>query len=225
MKVLVVDDQRIVREGLATIVGTLPGIEVVGLAADGAEATALAAEHRPDVVLMDLRMPGTNGIQATAAIRSQLPATQIVVLTTYADDTSIIEALSAGATGYLTKDATRDDIRRALEAAIEGQGVLDPGVQARLLQAARAGVDAERDRPGDRPYERRTPLPDGLTDREAEVLALIAQGRSNREIADALYVAEATVKTHVNRILAKTGARDRTQAAAYAHQRGLAGGP
>jgi DNA-binding NarL/FixJ family response regulator len=220
VKVLVVDDQRIVREGLATIVGTLPGVEVVGLAADGAEATALAAEHRPDVVLMDLRMPGTNGIQATAAIRSQLPATQIVVLTTYADDTSIIEALSAGATGYLTKDATRDDIRRALEAAIEGQGVLDPGVQARLLQAARAGVDTERDRPGDR----RTPLPDGLTDREAEVLALIAQGRSNREIADALYVAEATVKTHVNRILAKTGTRDRTQAAAYAHQRGLAGG-
>jgi DNA-binding NarL/FixJ family response regulator len=218
VKVLVADDQRVVREGLATIVGALPGVEVVGLAADGAEATALAAEHRPDVVLMDLRMPGMDGIHATAAIRSQFPATQVVVLTTYADDTSIVEALSAGATGYLTKDATRDDIRRALEAAVGGQGVLDPSVQARLLEAARAGVQAERGRPNPR-----APLPDGLTEREAEVLALIAQGRSNGEIAKELYVAEATVKTHVNRILAKTGARDRTQAAAYAHRNGLAG--
>jgi DNA-binding NarL/FixJ family response regulator len=219
LKVLVADDQRVVREGLATIVGALPGVEVVALAADGAEATALAAQHQPDVVLMDLRMPGTDGIQATAAIRSQLPATQVVVLTTYADDTSIVEALSAGATGYLTKDATRDDIRRALEAAVGGQGVLDPAVQARLLEAARAGVRADRDRP----TTATAPLPDGLTEREAEVLALIARGRSNGEIAQELYVAEATVKTHVNRILAKTGARDRTQAAAYAHQHGLVG--
>jgi DNA-binding NarL/FixJ family response regulator len=219
VKILVADDQRVVREGLATIVGALPGVEVVGLAADGAEATALAAEHRPDVVLMDLRMPGVDGIQATAAIRGQFPETQVVVLTTYADDASIVDALSAGATGYLTKDATRDDIRRALEAAVEGQGVLDPAVQARLLEAARAGVRTERGRPG----PPTAPLPDGLTEREAEVLALIAQGRSNGEIAQQLYVAEATVKTHVNRILAKTGARDRTQAAAYAHQHGLAG--
>jgi DNA-binding NarL/FixJ family response regulator len=219
LKVLVADDQRVVREGLATIVGALPGVEVVALAADGAEATALAAQHQPDVVLMDLRMPGTDGIQATAAIRSQFPATQVVVLTTYADDTSIVEALSAGATGYLTKDATRDDIRRALEAAVGGQGVLDPAVQARLLEAARAGVRADRDRP----TAASAPLPDGLTEREAEVLALIARGRSNGEIAQELYVAEATVKTHVNRILAKTGARDRTQAAAYAHQHGLVG--
>jgi len=219
LKVLVADDQRVVREGLATIVGALPGVEVVGLAANGAEATAMAAEHQPDVVLMDLRMPGTDGIQATAAIRNQFPATQVVVLTTYADDTSIVDALSAGATGYLTKDATRDDIRRALEAAVEGQGVLDPAVQARLLEAARAGVRAERGRS----TIPTAPFPDGLTEREAEVLALIAQGRSNGEIAQALYVAEATVKTHVNRILAKTGARDRTQAAAYAHQHGLVG--
>ena len=219
MKVLVADDQRVVREGLATIVGALPGVEVVGLAADGAEATAMAGEHRPDVVLMDLRMPGTDGIQATAAIRSQFPGTQVVVLTTYADDASIVDALSAGAAGYLTKDATRDDIRRALEAAVEGQGILDPAVQARLLEAARAGVRSEQSRPA----TPSAPLPDGLTEREAEVLALIAQGRSNGEIAQQLYVAEATVKTHVNRILAKTGARDRTQAAAYAHQHGLAG--
>jgi DNA-binding NarL/FixJ family response regulator len=217
LKVLVADDQRVVREGLATIVGALPGVEVVGLAANGAEATAMAAEHQPDVVLMDLRMPGTDGIEATAAIRSQFPATQVVVLTTYADDASIVDALSAGATGYLTKDATRDDIRRALEAAVEGQGVLDPAVQARLLEAARAGVRADRGRP----TTPAAPLPDGLTEREAEVLVLIARGRSNGEIAQDLYVAEATVKTHVNRILAKTGARDRTQAAAYAHQHGL----
>ena len=228
MRVLVADDQRVVREGLATIVGALAGVEVVGLAADGAEATALAAEHQPDVVLMDLRMPVVDGIHATAAIRSQFPAIQVVVLTTYADDTSIVDALSAGATGYLTKDATRDDIRRALEAAVEGQGVLDPAVQARLLEAARAGVQAERGRALERSGEGRAngpraPLPDGLTEREAEVLTLIAQGRSNSEIAQELYVAEATVKTHVNRILAKTGARDRTQAAAYAHRHGLAG--
>jgi DNA-binding NarL/FixJ family response regulator len=219
VKVLVADDQRVVREGLATIVGALPGVEVVGLAADGGEATAMTGEHRPDVVLMDLRMPGTDGIQATAAIRSQFPGTQVVVLTTYADDASIVDALSAGAAGYLTKDATRDDIRRALEAAVEGQGILDPAVQARLLEAARAGVRSEQGRPA----TPSAPLPDGLTEREAEVLALIAQGHSNGEIAQQLYVAEATVKTHVNRILAKTGARDRTQAAAYAHQHGLAG--
>ena len=217
MRVLVVDDQRVVREGLATIVGSLPGVEVVGLATDGAEAEAAAAEHQPDVVLMDLRMPGTDGVQATTAIRRRFPATQVVVLTTYADDSSIVEALSAGATGYLTKDATRDDIRRALEAAAGGQGILDHVVQARLLKAARAGVRAERAAP---PQAHR-PLPDGLTDREAEVLVLIAAGRSNSEIAAQLYVAEATVKTHVNRILAKTGSRDRTQAAAYAHRRGL----
>ncbi len=219
MRVLIADDQRVVREGLATIVGTLPGVEVVGLAADGEEAIAAAAEHQPDVVLMDLRMPGTDGTRATAAIRSNSPATQVVILTTYADDASIVDALTVGATGYLTKDATRDDIRRALEAAAGGQGVLDPAVQARLLEAARAGVRAERDA-GPRP---RQPLPDGLTDREAEVLALIARGRSNGEIAAELYVAEATVKTHVNRILAKTHTRDRTQAAAYAHEHGLVG--
>ena len=141
------------------------------------------------------------------------------MLTTYADDTSIVEALSAGAAGYLTKDATRDDIRRALEAAAEGQVVLDPTVQARLLEAARAGVQAERQRPG----PPRATWPDGLTEREAEVLALIAQGHSNGQIARQLYVSEATVKTHVNRILAKTGTHDRTQAAAYAYRHGLAG--
>jgi len=210
MRVLIADDQRVVREGLATIIGAIPDMEVVGLAADGAEAVALAAEHRPDVVLMDLRMPRMDGVEATAAIRDSGVGSQVVVLTTYADDESIIGALSAGAVGYLTKDATRDDIRRALEAAAAGQSVLDPAVQASLLKAAQASPN------------RPATLPDGLTDREAEVLVLIAAGRSNAEIAEQLYVAEATVKTHVNRIFAKTHSRDRTQAAAYAHRNGLA---
>jgi DNA-binding NarL/FixJ family response regulator len=207
--VLIADDQRVVRDGLATIVGGLEGMEVVGLAADGEEAVALAADRSPDVVLMDLRMPGTDGVEATASIRQRHPQVQVVILTTYADDESIIGALSAGATGYLTKDAGRDDIRRALEAAAAGQAVLDPVVQASLLNAAQHAP------------ARPLTLPDGLTEREAEVLVLIAEGLSNSEIAGQLYVAEATVKTHVNRIFAKTKSRDRTQAAAYAHRKGL----
>jgi len=210
MRVLIADDQRVVREGLATVIGAIPGVEVVGLAADGAEAVALATEHRPDVVLMDLRMPRMDGVEATAALRDAGDGPRVVVLTTYADDESIIGALSAGAVGYLTKDATREDIQRALEGAAAGQSVLDPAVQASLLKAARASPS------------RPSILPDGLTDREAEVLALIAAGQSNTEIAKQLYVAEATIKTHVNRIFAKTRSRDRTQAAAYAHRNGLA---
>src|SRR5271165_612353 len=210
MRVLIADDQRVVREGLATVIGAIPGVEVVGLAADGAEAVALATEHRPDVVLMDLRMPRMDGVEATAALRDAGDGPRVVVLTTYADDESIIGALSAGAVGYLTKDATREDIQRALEGAAAGQSVLDPAVQASLLKAARASPS------------RPSILPDGLTDREAEVLALIAAGQSNTEIAKQLYVAEATIKTHVNRIFAKTRSRDRAQAAAYAHRNGLA---
>jgi DNA-binding NarL/FixJ family response regulator len=217
LKVLVADDQRVVREGLATIVSSLPGMDVVALAANGEEAVAMAAEHQPDVVLMDLRMPVMDGAEATSAIRTRHAGTQVVVLTTYADDESIITALSAGAVGFLTKDATREDIRRALEAAAAGQSVLDPAAQAALVDAARAGASAGAPT-GPVPRE----LPDGLTEREAEVLALLARGLSNIEIARHLYVAEATVKTHINRIFAKTHSRDRTQAAAYAHQHGLA---
>jgi DNA-binding NarL/FixJ family response regulator len=211
MKVLVVDDPRVVREGLATIVAGFDHAEVVGLAADGVEAIQLASERDPDVVLMDLHMPRMDGVAATREIRARHPAIAVVVLTTYADDDSIMTALSAGAAGYLTKDAARDDIRRALEAAVAGQAVLDPVAQAALLKAAQQAP------------ARPTVLPDGLTDREAEVLTLIAAGLSNTEIAERLFVAETTVKTHVNRIFAKTHSRDRTQAAAYAHRLGLAG--
>ena len=217
MRVLIADDQRVVREGLATIVGSIAGLEVVGLSSDGNEAIAMASELAPDVVLMDLRMPQMDGVTATATIRERHPNVRVVVLTTYADDESIMAALSAGATGYLTKDATKDDIRRALEAAAAGQSVLDPAVHA----AARGGQVAASCGPPASCGPAGRPLPDGLTEREAEVLALIGEGLSNTEIAARLYVAEATVKTHVNRIFAKTHSRDRAQAAAYAHRAGL----
>jgi DNA-binding NarL/FixJ family response regulator len=213
--VLIVDDQRIIREGLATILSTMAEMEVVGLGADGEEAVALTAEHHPDVVVMDLRMPRLTGAEATAIIRQRHPETRVVILTTYADDESIIAALSAGATGYLTKDASRDEIRLALEAAAVGQAMLDPAVQATLLAAAQSHPAT------DEPRRREAPLPDGLTEREAEVLALLAAGRSNTEIAATLFVAETTVKTHINRIFAKTRSRDRVQAATYAREIGL----
>jgi len=213
MRVLIADDQRVVREGLAVIVGGFPAAEVVGLAADGVEALELVDALAPDIVLMDLRMPRMDGVDATRAVREAHPSIPVVVLTTFADDDSIVAALSAGAAGYLTKDAGRDDIRRGLEAALAGQSVLDPAVQAALLKAAR---QAPRAQP-----QPQQPLPDGLTDREGEVLTLIAAGLSNHEIAARLYVAEATVKTHVNRIFSKTNSRDRVQAAAYAQRNGL----
>jgi DNA-binding NarL/FixJ family response regulator len=207
MRVVVADDQTAVREGLVTILELMPDIDVVGAAGDGAEAVELVAEHGPDVVLMDLRMPRLDGVEATRRIRAEHPCTQVVVLTTYADDESVLTALAAGALGYLTKNASRDDIRRALEAAGAGHAHLDPSAHAAVLEAASTPSLAE--------------LPDGLTRREVEVLALIAEGLSNKEIAARLYLGEATVKTHVNRIFAKTGSRDRAQAVAYAHRHKL----
>ena len=221
MRVLIADDQRVVREGLATILSAIPGTEVVGLAADGAEAVALHAQTRPDVVLMDLRMPNLDGVGAIKALRERDPGARIVVLTTYADDESIVAALSAGAMGFLTKDAGREDIRRSLEAAVAGQAVLDAGVQATLVRAARPGAAASAE-PSTSPPAPPAPLPDGLTVREGEVLSLVAAGLSNGEIAAQLFLGEATVKTHINRIFAKTASRDRSQAAAYAFRHGLA---
>jgi DNA-binding NarL/FixJ family response regulator len=244
VKVLITDDQRVVREGLATIVEAFPDTVVVGLAEDGVQALELVRSAQPDVVLMDLRMPRMDGVEATKAIRAEHPDVAVVVLTTYADDESILAALSAGAAGYLTKDAGRDDIRRALDAAVAGQAVLDSRVQATLLRAAEHrsergadygsggsaddGADREPHRSETAPRaaaSRVEPLPDGLTEREAEVLALIADGLSNTEIADRLFVAETTVKTHINRIFAKTQSRDRAQAALYAQRNGLTSRP
>ncbi len=216
VRVVLADDQRVVRDGLSLVLRMLPGIELVGCAADGAEAVELAAACQPDVVLMDLRMPGTDGIEATRRLRERHPTIRVVVLTTYADDVSVFAALRAGARGYLTKDADPEEIGRAISAVARGDALLDPGVQARLLDAFdQAAVMPAPAPPG--------ALPDGLTAREGEVLALIAAGLSNGQIAAHLHVSEATVKTHVNHIFAKIGARDRAQAVTYAYRAGLAG--
>ena len=226
--VVVVDDQSAVREGLVLLLGTLPGVTVAGQAADGDAAVALVAATSPQVVLMDLNMPGCDGVTATRRITAEHPSTRVVVLTTYADDESIIGALQAGALGYLTKDATRAEIGRAILAAADGQAVLDPGVQRRLLSAATRTPGARAGNAGAMPAGGPA-APSGdpggvddLTPREADVLRLIAAGQSNREIARTLYVSEATVKTHVNRIFAKTGSRDRVQAMRYAYTHGYA---
>jgi DNA-binding NarL/FixJ family response regulator len=215
--VVVADDQSAVREGLVLLLGTLPGIAVIGEAEDGEAAVEAVAAKNPQVVLMDLNMPRCDGVEATRRIRASHPQTQVVVLTTYSDDDSIIAALQAGALGYLTKDATRAEIGRAVLAAAAGQAVLDPAVQQRLLSAAVRAPAAAPAGPA--------AADDDLTPREAEVLRLIAAGKSNREIARALFVSEATVKTHVNRIFAKTGSRDRGQAVHYAYQHGYADPP
>lgn len=246
--VLVVDDQAIVREGLMTLLELADGVQPVVAAADGAEAVRLAAEREPQVVLMDLRMPGLDGVEATRQIRARQPRTEVVVLTTHADDASIIHALQAGARGYLTKDAGIAEITRAVQAAAAGQSVLDPLVQARLLAAAstaeaglsgnesaaarstattgstgrspRVGPEPDPTHPASMSAKE---LPDELTPREAEVLSLIAAGLSNREIAERLVVSEATVKSHINHLFAKIGARDRAQAVHYAYTHGFAG--
>jgi DNA-binding NarL/FixJ family response regulator len=210
--VIIADDQRVVREGLVTILGGLDGVRVAGAAGNGAEAIALAAEHQADVVLMDLRMPGLDGVEATRQLRASHPATAVVVLTTYTDDDSILAALEAGAAGYLTKDASAADIHRALQAAVAGHAMLDAQAAARLVRAASRDA-ARQSQPGH--------LPDGLTEREGEVLALIADGLSNAEIAGTLFVSRSTVKTHINQIFAKTGSRDRPQAIVYAHHHGI----
>jgi DNA-binding NarL/FixJ family response regulator len=217
VSVIVANDQSAVREGLVLLLGTLPGIVVAGAAADGDAAVELVATARPEVALMDLNMPGCDGVAATRRITADHPGTRVVVLTTYADDESIIRALQAGALGYLTKDATRAEIGRAVLAAAAGQAVLDPGVQQRLASAAARAPEPAGSGSPDSPSG-----DDDLTPREAEVLRLIAVGQSNREIARSLYVSEATVKTHVNRIFAKTGSRDRAQAMRYAYAHGYA---
>ena len=210
IRVLIADDQRVVREGLAMLLGLIEDVEVVGAAADGAEAVELARQSSPDVVLMDLRMPALDGAEATREIRSSLPETQVLVLTTYADDDSLFPALQAGARGYLTKDAAAEEIEQAIRAVAAGRTHLEPAIQQRL-------VDAVIDAPSTTGE-----IPDDLTAREVEVLKLIAAGLSNAEIAAALVVSAATVKTHVNHIFQKTCARDRAQAVRYAYQHGLA---
>jgi DNA-binding NarL/FixJ family response regulator len=211
LRVVIADDQASVREGLVLLLGGLPGIEVVGAAADGEQALRLVAQHKPDAILLDLHMPVLDGIGATRRLAAEHPGVAVVVLTTFADDSSVLDALHAGARSYLTKDADHTEIAKALHAAAGGLTVFDPRVHATLLAATSAPA---------RP-EPATPPPDGLTAREVEILSLIARGMTNPEIAAQLFLSNHTVKTHISRIFAKTGSRDRAAAIGYAHRRGI----
>ncbi|MFG2938611.1 response regulator [Streptomyces sp. NPDC048282] len=210
LRVVVADDQAAVREPLAAVLGLSEDIDVVAAAADGSEVLAAVAAGPVDVVLMDLRMPVMDGIEATRRLGEEYPEVAVVVLTTFADDDSVLGALSAGARGYLTKNAGRQDITRAIRAAAAGQSVLDREVQDRLLAAVRTMAPT----PGQG-------LPEDLTPREREVLTLIGQGLPNRGIAEKLFISEATVKTHINNLFAKAGIRDRADAVRRAIEAGL----
>ena len=224
IRVLAADDQRVVREGLALVLGLLPGVEVVGTAADGDEAIELAHRLNPDVVLMDLRMPRRDGVAAIQVLREQCPQIKVIVLTTYADDRSVLDALRAGARGYLTKDAGGEQIDQALRDVLDDRSVLDPAVQHHVVAAIAAASGPSAPGAGRSPLPADgadPPPPAGLTPREAQVLELIARGLTNAEIAGQLAVSEATVKSHINHLLPKIDARDRAQAVAFAYQSGL----
>ena len=213
LRIVVADDQASVRQGLVLLLDGLPDIDVVGAAADGEQALDLVAEHHPDAILLDLNMPVLDGIGAIRRLRAEHPDVAIVVLTTYADDSSVLDALRAGARSYLTKDADHADIARALQAAADGLTVFDPRVHETLL-AATASPPAPEPAPA-------APPPDGLTQRELEILRLIARGLTNPEIAARLYLSNHTIKTHISRIFAKTGSRDRAAAIGYAHRHNI----
>jgi DNA-binding NarL/FixJ family response regulator len=213
IRVLIADDQKVVRDGLAMLLGLLEGIEVIGTAVDGADAVRQAMTADPDIVLMDLNMPTVDGVEATRRLVESGARARVVVLTTYADDDWVFGALEAGARGFLTKDAGAEEIQQAISTVAAGQAQLDPSVQRRLLEALAAGAKLGVAGPTGP-----AAVDDGLTAREAEVLVEIAVGHSNAEIAARLFVSEATVKTHVNHLLAKTGCRDRAALVGYAYR-------
>jgi two-component system, NarL family, response regulator LiaR len=204
IRILIADDHSVVRQGLRMFLGLDPELEVVGEAADGAEALRLAQHLRPDVVLMDLLMPVMDGIAATAAIRHELPDTEVLALTSVLEDASVVGAVRAGAIGYLLKDTQADALCQAIKSAAAGQVQLTPRAAARLMQAVSAPEN-----------------PVDLTERETEVLRLLARGQSNKQIARSLHISEKTVKTHVSNILSKLGVQSRTQATLYAIRIGL----
>ncbi len=206
IRVLIVDDHAVVREGLRTFLDLQDGIEVVGEAADGEQAVCEAERLRPDVVLVDLVMPKLDGVQTMRALRERVPSARAVVLTSYLDDERLLPAIRAGAAGYLLKSVQPQELATAVRTAAAGQALIDPAVAARLVEALDGGRDDRADR---------------LTPREREVLALLARGFANKRIAAELGIAEKTVKTHVSNVLAKLGVSDRTQAALYASRLGL----
>ena len=207
IRILVVDDHSVVRQGLKMFLGLDPDLEVVGEAEDGADAIRQCRALSPDVVLMDMLMPVMDGIAATAAIRLEMPDTEVIALTSVLEDEAVIGAVKAGAIGYLLKDTQADELRRAIKAAAAGQVQLSPAAAARLMREVRTPE---------------LPAADSLTEREGEVLKLLAQGKANKQIARDLFIGEKTVKTHVSNILSKLGVQSRTQAALYAAQNGLA---
>jgi len=212
IRVMICDDQDVVREGLRTILSTVPGMEVVAMAEDGARAVELFERHKPDVVLMDLNMPGVNGIQATRQLRDKHPDARILALTTYDADEWVFDAIRAGAAGYLLKDTPRAGLIKAIEGTVKGQTFVDPNVAGKLFTEI-AGKTVVQDS---------TVLAD-LSARERDVLKLVARGMSNAEIAERLFLSEGTVRNYVSSILAKLGVADRTQAAVIALRHGLAG--
>jgi DNA-binding NarL/FixJ family response regulator len=219
IRVLLVDDQQIVRQGLATILHYAPGIEVVGEAGDGQEAIELAAALRPDVVLMDLKMPRLGGIPATRRICQELPETQVIILTTYDADNLVFEGIKAGAKGYLLKDASSETLIEAIRGVVRGESLVDPGVAHRVLDEFQRLASRPAARPSREVTEHLALEP--LTPREEEVLELLAEGLSNREIGARLHLTEGTVKNYVSAIITKLQANDRTHAVVTALRHGL----
>ena len=213
IRVLLVDDQKLMREGLRVLLEMEPDLEVAGEAGDGEAALAAYAEQQPDVVLMDVRMPGMDGVEATRRLRERWPEARVIILTTFDDDEYVFEGLRAGALGYLLKDVSGHELAEAVRTVARGGALIEPSVARKVVaEFARLASPARAPDAG---------LPEPLTEREQEILQLLAQGLSNREIAQRLFLAEGTVKNYVTRILGKLGARDRTQAALRARELGL----
>jgi DNA-binding NarL/FixJ family response regulator len=210
MKVLICDDQAIVRDGLEMLLKLEPDVEVVGVAEDGAAAIDMVARKKPDLVLMDLKMPIMNGVEATRQIQAKYPEVKVLVLTTYDDDEWVFDAIQAGASGYLLKDTPRNEVVKAIRGTMAGKAYVDPSVAGKVLRRASG-----------RQTQPATLIASKLTDREIDVLRLVARGLSNTDIADRLFLSEGTVRNHVSAILAKLGVSDRTQAAVIAIQHGL----
>lgn len=210
MKIIICDDQAVVRDGLELLLTLEEDLEVIGTAQDGAEAVELVSQNKPDLVLMDLKMPGMNGIEATRQIRAKFPEVKVLVLTTYDDDEWVFDAIRAGASGYLLKDTPREELINAIRGTVEGKSFVDPAVAGKLMGQV-----------ADNQTQPSSLLTDKLTEREADVLSLLAKGLSNAEIAGQLHLSEGTVRNYVSAILEKLGVSDRTQAAVIAIQHGL----